>query len=144
MPLHMVKLCVGADTVEDLRSWVAERLEAARREGRPIEQFHQTRMQPKRQAEILDGGSLFWVIRGNVQVRQRILELRPVTDPDGIRRCRIILDPSFTLTDWQPRRPFQGWRYLTDGEAPRDLGESSGVSALPPDLRRELTSLGLL
>lgn len=144
MPLHMVKLCVGADSVEDLQVWVTERLEAARREGRPAEQYHQTRMQPKRSMEILDGGSLFWVIRGNVQVRQPIRALRPVTGDDGIARCRIVLEPVFVATHWQPRRPFQGWRYLKSDDAPPDLGADGAIDALPPDLRRELASLGLL
>lgn len=140
----MVKLCVGADSVEDLQTWVEQRLEAARREGRPVEQFHQTRMLPKRGAEILDGGSLFWVIRGNVQVRQRVLEFRPFTGEDGIARCRIVLEPVFVATHWQPRRAFQGWRYLQPEDAPPDLGQGGELGSLPPDLRRELASLGLL
>ena len=143
MPLHMVKLCVGADSVEDLQSWVAERLAAASREGLPAEQFHQTRMVPKRMEEILDGGSLYWVIKGKVQVRQPILAFRPVVDGEGIKRCRIVLEPRFVLTDWQPRRAFQGWRYLDPAEAPADLG-SGGAAAMPPELRRELADLGLL
>ncbi|WP_152048164.1 DUF1489 family protein [Aureimonas psammosilenae] len=144
MPLHMVKLCVGADSVEDLQSWVRERLDAARHEGRPVEQIHQTRMQPKRESEILGGGSLYWVIKGNVQVRQPILALRPITDGEGIRRCHIVLEPVFIATEWQPRKAFQGWRYLDAGDAPRDITEDSDISSFPPDLRRELAQLGLL
>lgn len=143
MSLHMVKLCVGAESVEDLQSWVAARLDAARRENAPAEQIHQTRMIPKRGEDIAGKGSLYWVIKGNVQVRQPILALRPIVDPEGIRRCHIILEPSFILTHWQPRRPFQGWRYLTPADAPADLG-SGDAASLPPALRRELADLGLL
>ena len=140
----MVKLCVGADSVEDLQSWVAERLAHAARENQPVEQFHQTRMVPKRIEEILDGGSPYWVIKGKVQVRQPILAFRPVVDGEGIKRCRIVLEPRFVLTDWQPRRAFQGWRYLTPEEAPQDLGAGGDMAAMPPELRRELADLGLL
>lgn len=144
MPLHMVKLCVGAASVEDLRAWVGDRLEAARREGRTAEQFHQTRMLPRRSEDVLDGGSLYWVIRGNIQVRQPILELRPVTDAEGIRRCRIVLDPTFIATRWSPRRAFQGWRYLAAEDAPPDVADGDDAAALPNELKRELASLGLL
>ena len=140
----MVKLCVGADSVEDLQSWVAERLAVAARDNQPVEQFHQTRMVPKRIDEILDGGSLYWVIKGKVQVRQPILAFRPVVDGEGIKRCRIVLEPRFVLTDWQPRRAFQGWRYLSPEEAPQDLGAGGDMAAMPPELRRELADLGLL
>lgn len=141
----MIKLCVGVDTVEELEGWVRARLAEAKAAGRPAEQAHVTRVTPKRAEEILAGGSLYWVIRGHVQVRQTIQRFDSVTGADGIQRCRIVLEPVFNPTDWQPRRPFQGWRYLKDEEAPRDLvnGEE-GSTALPPHLRRELTALGLL
>ncbi|GGD89573.1 lysophospholipase [Aureimonas endophytica] len=144
MPLHLVKLCVGAESIEDLQSWVADRLEEARRTGRAVEQIHQTRMQPKRETDVLAGGSLYWVIKGSIQVRQRILALRPVVDAEGIGRCHIVLEPVFVPTEWQPRRAFQGWRYLTEDDAPRDLGADADLAAVPPDLRRELAELGLL
>ncbi|BDA84726.1 lysophospholipase [Aureimonas sp. SA4125] len=143
MSLHMVKLCVGADSVEDLQAWVADRLRDAASRGLPQEQIHQTRSLPKRAHELLDGGSLYWVIKGKVQVRQPILELRPVVDAEGIKRCHIVLEPRFVLTDWQPRRAFQGWRYLDGAEAPGDVGEG-GSDALPPEFRRELAELGLI
>jgi len=144
MSLHMVKLCVGADSVEDLQSWVAQRLRDAASYGMKPEQIHQTRALPRRAEETLAGGSLYWVIRGRVQVRQPILELRPVVDAEGIKRCHIVLEPRFVLTDWQPRRAFQGWRYLEGSEAPEDLGASGEAGALPPELRRELADLGLI
>jgi len=145
MTLHLVKLCVGVDTVEDLQGWVTFRLEEKRRAGETPEHFHTTRMMPRRGNELLDGGSLYWVIRGKVQVRQRLLEIRPFRDKDGIRRCKLVLEPKLVLTEWQPRRAFQGWRYLAPKDAPRDLGgDPARLAALPPKLRRELAELGLL
>jgi hypothetical protein len=145
MPLHLLKLCVGADSIEDLEEWIAHRLKELRRAGKKPEHWHTTRMIPKRADELIDGGSLYWVIRGNVQVRQRITDIRPFRDKDGIRRCRLILDPETVATEWQPRRAFQGWRYLKPEDAPRDLGAArAGMRDLPPELRRDLADLGLL
>jgi hypothetical protein len=145
MPLHLLKLCVGCDSVEDLEGWIAERLASARRARRPAEHRHTTRMVPKRADEIVAGGSLYWVIRGSVQARQRLLEIRPFRDKDGVGRCHLVLEPKVVTTDWQPRRAFQGWRYLEAKDAPRDLPSSrAGLRALPPELRRSLAELGLL
>jgi hypothetical protein len=145
MPLNMLKLCVGCDSVEDLEEWIGFRLEEKRRGGEKPEHFHTTRMVPKRVDEIISGGSLYWVIKGNVQCRQRITEIRPFTDKDGIGRCHLVLDPKVVRTDWQPRRAFQGWRYLKASEAPADAREGrDGWFALPQNLRRELAELGLL
>lgn len=145
MPLNILKLCVGSDSVEDLEEWVEACLDERRRTGQPIEHWHTTRMVPTRGAEIVDGGSLYWVIKGNVQCRQRITEIRPFTDADGIGRCRLMLAPEIVRTDWQPRRAFQGWRYLKQADAPADLGKGrAGFAEMPPKLRAELAELGLL
>ena len=145
MSLHLLKLCVGCDSIEDLDEWIAHRLKEARRAGRKLVHGHVTRMTPKRAEELVDGGSLYWVIRGNVQVRQRILEVAPFRDKEGIQRCRLVLEPKTVATEWQPRRAFQGWRYLKAEEAPRDLGNArAGMRQLPPELRRDLADLGLL
>lgn len=139
--LHLIKLCVGADRVEDLLEWqtarIAEHL-AAGREPLPV---HVTRMWPRREAELLDGGALYWVFKGQVLARQRILRLDPREGADGIRRCAIVLDPAVTRTAPQPRRPFQGWRYLEPKDAPADL-TALGDTDLPDDLARELRELG--
>jgi hypothetical protein len=145
MALNLVKLCVGCDGIEDLEEWIHRRLNEMRRTGLKPEQTHTTRMIPTRIQDLLDGGSLYWVIRGNVQVRQRLLDIRPFRDADGIRRCHLVLDPQTTETEWQPRRAFQGWRYLKQADAPRDLGSRSAAERdLPASLRRELAELGLL
>ncbi|GGE46569.1 lysophospholipase [Agaricicola taiwanensis] len=144
MPLHLQKLCVGADSIEELESWITHRLEDKARQGLPVEQLHVTRMTPKRDAEILAGGSLYWIIKGVIQVRQSIRELRPVTDSDGIGRCAIVLEPALVRVVPQPRRPFQGWRYLSAEDAPKDLASVGDTGDLPPALVRELQDLGLL
>lgn len=145
MPLHLIKLCVGCDSVEDLESWIASRLEARRAKGEPDEQFHTTRMVPVRKEELLAGGSLFWVIKGIVQCRQQLLDIRPFKDDDGIGRCHLILDPIVVRTGWAPKRPFQGWRYLKPKDAPGDLsGNYEGLAGMPLKLRRDLMELGLL
>jgi len=142
MPLHLIKLAVGCESVKELKGWVAERMATAKKKGLPLRHVHITRMTPKRDGEILAGGSLYWVIKGNVQVRQRLLGIRPFTDDEGISRCRLVLDPKLVATEWQPKRPFQGWRYLETKDAPPDL-KAGRKDDLPPALRAELAQLGL-
>jgi hypothetical protein len=145
MPLHLIKLCVGADSIGDLEEWIGERLAEMRRAGEPPEQRHTTRMQPKRVEELLDGGSLYWVIRGQLSARQTLLGIRPFKDADGIGRCHLVLEPAVVPVQPRPCRPFQGWRYLAHESAPADLGSMGrSLAALPEPLRRELSELGLL
>lgn len=143
MTLHLIKLCVGCESIEDLAEWIDEKRKEARRAGRKPEHAHVTRMVPKRQDELLGGGSLYWVIKGSVQVRQRLLDIRVFTDGEGIQRCRLVLDQTLVPTEWQPKRPFQGWRYYEPKDAPPDL-KAGGRGDLPPSLRAELASLGLM
>jgi hypothetical protein len=145
MPLHLIKLCVGCDSVDDLKSWVSARLKEKKRRGQRAEHVHTTRMVPKRTDELLDGGSLYWVIKGQVTCRERILDLRPFVDKDGIGRCRIVLDGKIRLVAPRPYRAFQGWRYLADKDAPGDLERTArGAATMPEQMRRELSELGLL
>ena len=144
MPLHLIKLCVGADSLQDLRDWVAQRSLTAMAAGLEPHSVHTTRMIPKRAEELLDGGSLYWVIKGQVQARQQLLDIRTFTGEDGIGRCNLVLGPEVVETALQPRRAFQGWRYLKSEEAPADLAEMGGAGDLPDHLRRELAELGLL
>lgn len=138
--LNMLKLCVGAENVEDLALW--QKSQSARwPEGCAR---HVTRMWPRRAEELLAGGSLYWVFKSVVLARQRILRLDPVEGADGITRCGIILDAPIIRTEPQPRRPFQGWRYLKGEDAPRDLPElRPGDDTLPPELSAALADLGL-
>lgn len=144
MTIHMIKLCVGVESVDDLEYWIEQRQAQRARENMPAEQIHTTRMTPKRQKELLDGGSLYWVIKGVVQARQPLMDLREVTGEDGIKRCQIVMSPDLIRTESQPRRAFQGWRYLKVEDAPRDLDPLKANSDLPPEFMRELAELGLL
>jgi hypothetical protein len=145
MALHLVKLCVGADSIQDLRDWVSQRSLLAIAAGLEPHSVHTTRMFPKRAEELLDGGSLYWVIKGQVLARQNFLDVSSSTGADGISRCNLILGPEVIETSPAPKRPFQGWRYLKHEEAPRDLGGSDGANdELPSELKRELAELGLL
>ena len=143
MTLHLIKLCVGCSSPEELAAWIDYRLAEMRADGQTPEQMHITRMVPKQADELLDGGSLYWVMKGNVQCRQKLLDIRPFTDTDGIQRCHLVLEPKIILTAWQPRRAFQGWRYLKPDDAPMDEN-SNGKNQLPAELRQELADLGLL
>jgi hypothetical protein len=145
MPLHLLKLCVGAESISDLDEWVEEQMALMRRLGRPEEQTHTTRMVPKRLDELVGEGSLYWVIKGQISARQRLTEIRPFTDADGIGRCHLVLEPVIVPVEPRPCRPFQGWRYLADKDKPRDISERSGdLGVMPEEMRRELASLGLL
>lgn len=145
MPLHLIKLCVGADSVADLEAWIRERLADKKRRGVAPEHIHTTRMMPKRADDLVDGGSLFWVIRGELACRQRLLAVRPMVDRQGIGRCELVLDPNVVLVRPRVFRAFQGWRYLETGDAPPDLRRSApGAAKMPEPLRRELRELGLL
>lgn len=140
MAIHLLKLCVGAESVEDLAEW-----QASQRPRWPAGRaIHVTRMWPKRESEVLAGGSLYWVVKGLTLCRQRILALEPVTEGDGITRCAIHLDTAIHRTEPVPRRPFQGWRYLPADEAPRDLLPGrTREEALPPGLAEAMAAFGL-
>lgn len=134
--LNLIKLCVGSESIESLIAWRRAHPERANR--------HVTRMWPKRSAELLDGGSLYWVIKGEIQARQTILRLDECIGGDGIRRCAIVMDPQIVRTVRAPRRPFQGWRYLSGADAPPDISPArQGETNLPADLEMALADLGV-
>jgi hypothetical protein len=155
MVVHLVKLCVGVESIDELAQWYAsdECKKARKRKGlkSPNEHSHWTRSRPKRAEEVLDGGSLYWVIRGRICLRHRILRLDDVEDEAGKAYCAIVYDPTLTLTETRPRRAFQGWRYLEDEDAPPDLADQRAAlraakaeADLPEKMVAELKSLGLL
>lgn len=140
--MNLVKLCVGAETVDDLRDWRDRCL--AERKARKLSAHmpHTTRMWPKQEKALLAGGSMYWVVKGQVLVRQPIFKLEESIGQDDIRRCRILLEPELILTAPQPRRPFQGWRYLKPEDAPADLDEAR--AKMNQALAGDLAELGLL
>jgi len=139
--VNLIKLCVGAEQVEDLLAWQA----SARAHGPDGLPRHVTRMWPKRVDEVLNGGSLYWVFKGMVLCRQPIIRFDEVDRGDGIKRCGIVLDPTVTRVAATPRRPFQGWRYLPVSDAPQDLKPGRAQEeALPPDLQSALAEIGVL
>lgn len=142
-PINLIKLSVGAESVDDFEEWVKRRTAFNQKRGMGKYHDHVTRMFPKRRDEILNGGSIYWVIKGQVQVRQKIVALEEVIGEDQIRRCAILLEPPLIATELQSRRAFQGWRYLKPEDAPADLPEKSATST-PASLRAELAGLGLL
>jgi hypothetical protein len=135
MPLHLIKLCVGCDTVAELAEW-----HAAERAGQPW--ILRTRQTPKRAAELVEGGSVFRVFKGQVLCRQRILAVDTVGEGPA-KRCEITLDPQIMLVAPLPRRPFQGWRYFEDKDAPQDLGRHGEAASAPQELVGKLRELGL-
>jgi hypothetical protein len=145
MSLHLIKLCVGCDSVADLSSWIKQRLKQKKARKEKPEHIHTTRMVPKRIEELLDGGSLYWVIRGQIMCRQNLIAIRPFVDKDGVGRCRLVLRPRVIPVEPRRFRAFQGWRYLAANDAPRDLDRAApGARNMPEHMRRELQELGLL
>lgn len=134
MTVHMLKLCVGADDIGDLVAWQTRLMKTA---SAP---FHQTRMVPKRADELAAGGSIYWVIKGVIQVRQLIIDVKEIKDRTGRRACELIFDPALHLVEPTPKRAFQGWRYLTLEDAPADMKAASvdAPAALIADLKQAL------
>jgi len=143
MSLHIIKLCVGCDSLAELADWQAKRLKEKRAKGQKPELVHVTRMTPKRGDEVLAGGSLYWVIKGQIAARQRLLAFREVTK-NGVPHCGLVYDKELIPVVARPRRAFQGWRYLEEKDAPADLARTKGAKGLPEALQRELAALGLL
>ncbi len=146
MPLHLIKLSVGTESIDDIALWQTERVRQMKRDGLKPELFHRTFQMPKRRDELLDGGSIYWVIKGVVQARQRLVDLREGTREDGTPCTLLILERTLVPVRPTPRRAFQGWRYLGPDDAPADITGNTrdDVAAMPPKLRRELAELGLL
>ena len=152
MPLHLIKLAVGIEDVAHLARAQHARIDpsdqgarGARDDGKLV---HVTRQMPKRADEILDGGSIYWVIRGAVQARQRLLALEKTITEDGRPACALVLDPDLREVEPRSFRAFQGWRYLEATSAPRDLRRggvgAAGGEPMPVDMARALRDLGLL
>ncbi len=141
--LHLIKLCVGVESLEELSRWQKKRLAEKKKKGQKLELIHITRQTPKRAAELLDGGSLYWVIKGQIAARQKLLALRPMTR-NGVPHCGLVYDKKLVPVMRRPRAAFQGWRYFEPKDAPADVGGLKGAKGLPEALQQELAALGLL
>jgi hypothetical protein len=145
MTVNLLKLCVGATSIEDLARWQAMPRNLIVHKGRKVA-YHTTFQSPTRQADLLAGGSLYWVIKGTILVRQPIAGFGEGQKENGSPCCLILLDPALISVRPVPRRPFQGWRYLSVDDAPADLksGAIDEVAAMPADMRKKLAALGLI
>src|ERR1700742_5028403 len=141
--LHLIKLCVGVDSLEELARWQKRRLAEKKKKGQKPELIHITRQTPKRAEELLAGGSLYWVIKGQIAARQKVIALRPLTR-DGVPHCGLVCDKKRVPGARRPRAAFQGWRYFEAKDAPPDIADVKGAKGLPAALQQELAALGLL
>lgn len=144
MTLNLVKLAVGIDDVDHLARVQQRRRVESARSGGEERLWHVTRNAPRRADELLDGGSIYWVIKGRIRVRQRLLAIETDIDDEGRRFCRLILDPALVETEPVVHRAIQGWRYLSEAEAPADQRNDAAGPDLPAGLAEELRDLGLL
>lgn len=145
MTVHLLKLCVGIEDVDHLAEMQKQRLEMKRKAGQPAELLHVTRSFPRRADQVLDGGSLYWVIKRVIRVRQRVVDLRETVNQEGKPACAIVLDPEHIQVERRPHRAFQGWRYLQPSDAPKDLRDvGAGAEDLPDDMADALKELGLI
>lgn len=138
--VHLMKLSVGTEDVDGLAAWQATK-RAQSEDGYPR---HITRMWPRREDEVLNGGSIYWVIKGVILARQRIVRLDEYNSADGIRRCAIVCDTPLIRVSATPKRAFQGWRYLDPKDAPIDLpANRQHEDQLPPELSQALAAIGV-
>ena len=145
MTVHLLKLCVGIEDVDHLAEMQKQRLEMKRKAGQPAELLHVTRSFPRRADQVLDGGSLYWVIKRVIRVRQRVVDLRETVNQEGKPACAIVLDSEHVQVERRPHCAFQGWRYLQPNDAPRDLRDvGAGAEDLPDDMADALKELGLI
>lgn len=145
MTLHLIKLCVGAASVDDLAAWQTKRRQRKTFDGKDCV-YHTTFQTPKRQDDLLDGGSLYWVMKGVITARQRLVGFDAGQKEDGSACCLLLLNPEIVPVRPAPRRAFQGWRYLAADEAPADVKPGSGDTSaeMPPKMRKTLADLGLI
>jgi len=141
MTVHLQKLSVGSESIQTLADWQNQVVRRRQQKGLSAHHIHVTRMFPKRREEILDGGSIYWVIKGNILCRNRIVGLEETTK-NGKRACAIMMDPELIPVLPHPRRAFQGWRYLQDGDQPADLTGLETGGDLPAAFRAKLINLG--
>lgn len=144
MTVHLLKLSVGTSDIEHLARFQRARLERSVRNGGAPRLWHRTRHRPRRTEELLDGGSIYWVIGGRIRARQRLVGFESEQDPERGTICLFMLDPALVPTEPWPHRAFQGWRYLDPKDAPPDRPAGTGEADMPEEMIAELRELGLL
>ncbi len=145
MTVHLIKMAVAVSDVRHLAELQAGRLRQARERDGTAVLCHYTRHRPRRAAELTDGGSLFWVIKGFVRVRQEIRAVERGVNAEGRPSCALVLDPNLVRTSLHACKPFQGWRYLNAENAPADLSPlADEMDGVPREMAAELRHLGLL
>lgn len=142
MTIHLQKLSVGSDSIRTLADWQKVVIRRRKAKGLSAHAQHVTRMSPKQKEALLDGGSIYWVIKGQILCRNVVIDLQDTQTRDGRKACAIILDPKLVPVIPTPRRAFQGWRYLKPEDAPQDLQGLHSGEDLPPELRSKLVNLG--
>ena len=152
MIIHLVKLCVGIDSIDQLETLQANRRARSQKRGEPLETIHRTRHRPRRDRGLLNGGSLYWIIKGFIRVRQPIVRLDELYDDAEAKSCGFVLGPGLVRTELHARRPHQGWRYLEVKDAAPDLPDhlqsghwdAATNDGPPPEMAAELRALGLI
>jgi hypothetical protein len=142
--IHMIKLCVGVSTLEELESYRSERAHWWGADYGEDVHVHRTRTRPKRATEMEGKASIYWVISGVIRCRQPIIRLAAAVDSEGLACCDIIMAPDMIRTVPRPKSPFQGWRYIEGRDAPSDLGASGFAEGGDAGLAEELARLGLI
>ena len=143
--VNLIKLCVGIDSLSELEERQSRLILPKKFKNPKNFTFHLTRMYPQREKEILSGGSLYWVIKGQILGRQKISFLERIKDENNIKRCLIVLEKKIYITQTLPRKPFQGWRYLEPEVSPKDVSiYNKSDEELPHNLKLELYKIGVL
>lgn len=145
MTVHLVKMAVGIESFDHLKSVQADRFRQAKQESGKGQLRHLTRNTPRRSDDVLDGGSMYWIIKGYIRARQRIIGFGEATGRNDRPRCAILLDPRLVRTELLPHKPMQGWRYMEPASMPEDLSSKAiEQTSLPDEMAAELRALGLL
>ncbi len=144
--IHLKKMCVGVQSIDEFESLIAQSLAQKEKLGQSVEMIHTTKQMPKRALELLQGGSIYWIIKKKIQARQSFIDIRQDTDAEGKTFCQLVLDPQIIPVTPRRHGRFQGWRYLTLDKTPEDIGsgDASGAEDMPAALKIELAALGLL
>ena len=106
-----------------------------------------TRRTPTRANDLINGGSVYWIIKRQICARQTIADIQTLKDEDDKPFCHVIMNQQIYLTQPVAHKHIQGWRYLSPEKAPKDIGlftPNNRPDDIPPELAAELAEAGLL